>query len=90
MPAAGQEGAPKGGGGHRAILDQGWGEFRQQLAYKMEWNGGMLLATPSYHTSQTCPDEGIGGAVTARTSPFKQQVAPGFSKRPHFKRLASA
>ncbi|WP_205701127.1 MULTISPECIES: zinc ribbon domain-containing protein [unclassified Janthinobacterium] len=46
---------------HRAILDHGWGEFRQQLAYKMEWNGGTLLAAPPYHTSQTSPDEGIGG-----------------------------
>jgi putative transposase len=41
---------------NRAILDQGWGEFRRQLAYKMEWNGGMLLAVPPYHTSQACPD----------------------------------
>ncbi|WP_332870910.1 zinc ribbon domain-containing protein [Janthinobacterium sp. 64] len=40
---------------HRAILDQGWDEFRQQLAYKMEWSGGTLLATPPYHTGQTCP-----------------------------------
>ena len=46
---------------HRPILDQRWGEFRRQLAYKMEWNGGMLLATAPYHTSQTCPDEGDRG-----------------------------
>lgn len=46
----------------RAILDQRGDEFRQPLAYKMEWNGAVLLATPPYHTSQTCPDEGIGGS----------------------------
>lgn len=40
---------------NRAILDQGWGEFRRQLAYKMSWNGGMLLAVPPHHTSRTCP-----------------------------------
>ncbi|MDO8040379.1 transposase [Janthinobacterium sp. SUN137] len=40
---------------NRSILDQGWGEFRRQLNYKMEWSGGMLLAVPPHHTSQTCP-----------------------------------
>lgn len=40
---------------NRAILDQGWGEFRRQLDYKLAWNGGMLLAVPAHHTSQTCP-----------------------------------
>jgi putative transposase len=40
---------------NRAILDQGWDEFRQQLAYKMKWNGSTLLAAPPYHTSQACP-----------------------------------
>ena len=40
---------------NRAILDQGWGEFRRQLEYKMTWQGGMLLAVPPQLTSQTCP-----------------------------------
>ena len=40
---------------NRAILDQGWGDFRRQLAYKVAWNGGMLLAVAPHHTSQTCP-----------------------------------
>ena len=31
---------------NRSILDQGWGMFRSQLEYKLEWNGGMLLAVP--------------------------------------------
>ena len=43
---------------NRAILDQGWGEFRRQLGYKVAWNGGMLLAVPPHHTSQTCPSCG--------------------------------
>ena len=40
---------------NRAILDQGWGEFRRQLDYKMAWNGGLLLAVPPKNTSLTCP-----------------------------------
>ena len=40
---------------NRVILDQGWGEFRRQLGYKAVWNGGMLLAVPAHHSSQTCP-----------------------------------
>jgi putative transposase len=40
---------------NRAILDQGWGDFRRQLDYKIAWCGGVLLAVPPHHTSQTCP-----------------------------------
>ena len=40
---------------NRAMLDQGWGEFRRQLHYKMEWTGGVLLAVSAHNTSRTCP-----------------------------------
>ena len=40
---------------NKAILDQGWGEFRRQLHYKMEWTGGVLMAVPAHNTSRTCP-----------------------------------
>jgi len=40
---------------NRAILDQGWSEFRRQLNYKLEWNGCILLAVPPHNTSRTCP-----------------------------------
>ncbi len=40
---------------NRAILDQGWGEFRRQLEYKMAWRSGILLAVPPHNTSRTCP-----------------------------------
>lgn len=43
---------------NRAILDQGWGEFRRQLGYKLEWRGGALVAGPPHYTSQTCPNCG--------------------------------
>ncbi|MGW8391996.1 RNA-guided endonuclease InsQ/TnpB family protein [Pseudoduganella sp. HUAS MS19] len=40
---------------NKAILDQGWYEFRRQLAYKLAWRGGLLVAVPPHFTSQTCP-----------------------------------
>jgi putative transposase len=41
---------------NQSILDQGWGMFRSQLEYKLEWNGGMLLAVAPGNTSRTCPN----------------------------------
>jgi len=40
---------------NRAILDQGWGMFKQMLKYKLEYSGGMLVPVPSKNTSLTCP-----------------------------------
>lgn len=40
---------------NKAILDQGWFEFRRQLAYKLGWNGGTLVAVPAHNTSRSCP-----------------------------------
>ena len=40
---------------NKTILDQGWFEFRRQLAYKLAWNGGWLIAVPPQNTSRTCP-----------------------------------
>jgi putative transposase len=40
---------------NKSILDQGWYEFRRQLEYKQLWNGGLVVAVPAQHTSQTCP-----------------------------------
>lgn len=40
---------------NRAILCQGWGMFRSQLAYKQQRHGGDVLLVASHHTSQTCP-----------------------------------
>ena len=39
---------------NKAILDQGWAEFRRQLEYKLAWNGGMLVVVNPAYTSQTC------------------------------------
>lgn len=40
---------------NKAILDQGWFEFRRQLEYKQAWRGGTVIAVPPQYTSQTCP-----------------------------------
>jgi putative transposase len=40
---------------NKAILDQGWAEFRRQLDYKLQWQGGTLLAVVPRNTSRTCP-----------------------------------
>ena len=52
---------------NKAILDQGWAEFRRQLAYKMAWSGGDLIAVPPHNTSRTCPDCGHVVADNRRT-----------------------
>ena len=43
---------------NKAMLDQGWGMFRQMLEYKQAWRGGELLAVPPRYTSQECPSVG--------------------------------
>jgi putative transposase len=40
---------------NKAILDQGWSEYRRQLEYKMAWAGGRVIAVPAMNTSRTCP-----------------------------------
>jgi IS605 OrfB family transposase len=39
---------------NKSILDQGWGEFRRQLDYKLLWKGGKLVEVDFRYTSQTC------------------------------------
>ncbi len=39
---------------NRAILDQGWFEFRRQLEYKQAWLGGLLQTVAPQYTSQRC------------------------------------
>ena len=62
---------------NRAILDQGWAEFRRQLEYKLAWRGGVLLTVPPHHTSQTCPSCGHVSAQNRRTQSRFQCVACG-------------
>ena len=53
-------------------IDQGWFAFRQMLDYKLDWNGGWLVAVNPRNTSRTC---GVCGHVDAanRTSQARFQ-----------------
>lgn len=52
---------------NRAILDQGWAEFRRQLGYKLDWKGGELIVVPPHYTSQTCPACGRISSANRKT-----------------------
>jgi putative transposase len=40
---------------NRSILDQGWGDFRRMLEYKLGWAGGHVIVVPAMNTSRACP-----------------------------------
>jgi putative transposase len=63
---------------NKAILDQGWGEFRRQLDYKLAWKGGWLIAVPPQHTSQTCLSCGHVSAENRRTQALFRCVTCGY------------
>ena len=62
---------------NRAILDQGWGEFRRQLDYKLAWRGGHLIAVPPHNTSRTCQACGHVSADNRRSQARFECVACG-------------
>lgn len=49
---------------NKALLNHGLGEFRRQLEYKAAWRGGVVIAVPPHHTSQTCPRCGVVDAAS--------------------------
>lgn len=65
---------------NKAILDQGWFEFRRQLDYKLAWSGGWLIAVPPQNTSRTCPCCGHVSAGNRRTQAKFACVACGFEE----------
>ena len=69
---------------NKSILDQGWFEFRRQLAYKLGWNGAMLIAVPPHNTSRTCPVCGHVAAENRRSQARFECVHCGYvmSKTP--------
>ena len=61
---------------NKAILDQGWAEFRRQLAYKCAWRGGALRVVPAANTSRRCPtSDGGCGHVAAENRPTQAAFA---------------
>ena len=57
---------------NKSILDQGWYEFRRQLEYKMQWQGGWLMTVNPRNTSRTCP---VCGHVSADNRTTQAQFA---------------
>jgi putative transposase len=62
---------------NRRVLDQGWGEFRRQLDYKLAWRGGTLLLVDPRETSRTCHTCGHVSADNRRTQATFLCVACG-------------
>jgi putative transposase len=65
---------------NKAILDQGWFEFRRQLDYKLAWAGGWLIAVPPQNTSRTCPACGHVSAANRQTQAQFACVECGFGE----------
>ena len=63
---------------NKAILDQGWFEFRRQLTYKLAWNGGKLIVVPPQYTSQTCSHCGHIDKANRKTQAQFACTACGF------------
>jgi putative transposase len=63
---------------NKSILDQGWYEFRRQLAYKLAWKGGHLIIVPPHNTSRTCPCCGHISADNRRTQARFACMACGY------------
>ena len=65
---------------NKSILDQGWFEFRRQLEYKLDWNGGILVPVPPQNTSRTCPCCGHVSAANRQTQAKFECVECGFEE----------
>ena len=65
---------------NKAILDQGWFEFRRQLDYKLAWSGGWLVEVPPQNTSRTCPVCRHVSADNRQTQARFECVACGFEE----------
>ncbi len=62
---------------NRRILDQGWGEFRRQLGYKLRWCGGTLLLVDPRNTSRICACCGYASKRNRQTQAIFRCVACG-------------
>ncbi len=62
---------------NKAILDQGWFEFRRQLGYKLDWLGGRLVLVDPKNTSRTCAQCGHVAAENRKTQSRFRCVACG-------------
>jgi putative transposase len=69
---------------NREILAQGWGEVDRQLAYKMQWRGGLHVLVPERNTSRTCLSCGHVSAENRKTQAEFVCVECGFEAQADF------
>ena len=65
---------------NKSILDQGWGELRRQLVYKLLWAGGLVVAVPPMNTSRTCLCCGKVSQDNRKTQAVFRCVQCGFTE----------
>ena len=65
---------------NQAILDQSWFEFRRQLDYKTQWQGGFLVAVPPQNTSRCCPNCGHTAKENRQTQADFECVECGYTE----------
>ena len=65
---------------NRAILDQGWSEFRRQMEYKQLWQGGEVILVHPRNTSRACPECGHVSAENRKTQADFCCTQCGYSK----------
>lgn len=63
---------------NRAILEQGWGELRRQLQYKVSWRGGEVVEVDPRHTSQMCSSCGHVAPENRESQAVFECVSCGF------------
>jgi putative transposase len=64
---------------NKAILDQGWYQFRQLLIYKQEWMGGSVIVVPPQYTSQKCSECSYVSADNRKTQAEFVCIACGYN-----------
>lgn len=65
---------------NKAILDQGWYEFRRQLQYKQLWSGGKVIGINPANTSRRCADCGYVSKENRQTQAHFKCVSCGHAE----------
>lgn len=65
---------------NKAILDQGWSEFRRQLEYKSSWVGGFVHAVDPKYTRQTCPHCAYIAKENRKTQALFECISCGYKE----------
>ena len=69
---------------NKSILDQGWGEFRRQLEYKMAWSRGVFVRVAPQRTSQQCSRCGYSDKRNRTTQSAFECLSCGYEDNADF------